>query len=76
LSNIQIICFYLYLIFWKRICMKSSILNSFLVIICVSTHEGCKNFLQNFEVVKEYTTLKTQALMGSVSEMCACKVGH
>jgi hypothetical protein len=56
--------------------MKSSTLNFVLVIIYVSTHEGCKNFLQNFEVIKEYTTWKTQALMGSVSEMCACKVGH
>jgi len=51
-------------------------LNFVLMIMYVILHEGCKNFVQNFEVVKEYTTWKTQALMVSVSKRCACKLGH
>jgi len=56
--------------------MKCSDLNFVLMIMYVIMHERCKNFLQNFEVVKEYTTWKTQALMGSVSKRYACKLGH
>ena len=64
------------LIILERICMNSCTLNFVLMIVYIITHEGCKNFLQNFEVVKEYTTWKTQTLMGSVSKRWICKVGH